>query len=88
MGQFQMRNKTVHFQTIPVQQDKFVVLRRIVPLCVQLMIQYRHGNCGIFHDYGTLEQWEREQREQIGKENAMFQQTRVDFRSMDSGVEQ
>ena len=45
-------------------------------------------NCGIFHDYGTLEQWEREQREQIGKENAMFQHTRVDFRSMDSGVEQ
>lgn len=45
-------------------------------------------NCGVFRDYFILERWEKEQNLALEKENALFQQTKVDFRSMDSEVEQ
>lgn len=44
-------------------------------------------NRGVFQDDATLERWEREQNMALEKENALFQKTKVDFRSMDSEVE-
>lgn len=41
-------------------------------------------NKGIFEQYDVLEQWEREQKVRMEKENAMFMQTMVSFKSMDS----
>lgn len=41
-------------------------------------------NKGVFEEYALLEQWEQEQRTKIEKENAMFMQTMVNFKSMDS----
>ncbi len=41
-------------------------------------------NKGVFKRYGLLETWEKEQREAMEKENAMFMQTMVNFQSMDT----
>ncbi len=43
-------------------------------------------NKGVFRRYDLLEAWEKEQAVRLEKENALFMQTKVSFRSMDSEV--
>lgn len=40
-------------------------------------------NKGVFHSEDILLQWEEKQVQQLERENAMFQQTKVDFHTMD-----
>ncbi|WP_295219371.1 phosphonate C-P lyase system protein PhnG [Ruminococcus sp.] len=45
-------------------------------------------NKGVFQKEELLLEWETQQMQQLEQENAMFQKTKVDFHSMDSGVVQ